>query len=153
LSLEGDIGGTIGQINIGSPTVNGIRISNTGIIAYKNSVPTVTISSSGDATFTGVITALEGGSIAGWNISSSSLSTPNDKGVFTVNTDNVELWTGQNASGGAGFPTVNNTAKLGFDNTTIGLYRRGNSSTQLHRMEFSVLQDLGDIRYSGTSGS
>lgn len=60
LDIIGDLGGSIGQIDIGSPTTNGIRISSNGILAYKNSNLTFSLNTSGDAFFKGVIEAGSG---------------------------------------------------------------------------------------------
>ena len=56
----GDIGGEVGQIDIGNPVVNGIRISDSGIFAYKNSDNTFSLSATGDAFFKGTIEAASG---------------------------------------------------------------------------------------------
>jgi hypothetical protein len=76
LDIIGDIGGTIGQINIGIPPTNGIRISSTGIQAWNDSVQTFLLSgATGNAEFKGTINATAG-NIAGWTIGQDGVGIP-----------------------------------------------------------------------------
>lgn len=72
LEIVGDIGGEVGQIDIGNPVVNGIRISDSGIFAYKNSAQTFSLTNTGDASFVGTINSASG-TIGGATFSSATI--------------------------------------------------------------------------------
>lgn len=60
LQVVGDIGGSIGQIEIGSPPTTGIRLSSSGIYGYKSGNTVFELNSLGDLTLTGTINSPSG---------------------------------------------------------------------------------------------
>jgi flagellar hook assembly protein FlgD len=64
-----------------------VEINNFGLKAYSGSTNTVSINSDGSASFTGVITTQAGGSIGGFNIGTSYISTSDASSGYRISTD------------------------------------------------------------------
>jgi hypothetical protein len=82
LAINGDIGGSIGLIQIGTPT-NGIQMNPNGFFVTKNGEQTVAIRSNGNAFFKGIVEA-GGGLIGGFAINNSNLVSAQSVGGGTV---------------------------------------------------------------------
>ena len=155
LDIEGDLGGNLGKIEIGAginnPGPTGIRISEDGILGFKNGTTTFSIQAgSGDATFNGEITSTSG-NIGGWNIHTNYLRAPSGVGIMKIRSgsNDVEYWSGPSSDDGAGYPTINGASKIGFNSQALGMYTRY-TSTSRERIE---LMPGGIYYYSEGSGS
>ena len=82
LDIEGDIGGNIGKIEIGTAEENGILISDIGIQAWHSNELTFQLTTSGNAQFSGHIES-ESGKIGPFTITNTALSSSNISGSRT----------------------------------------------------------------------